>query len=127
MKMPLALLCGALLLAAGPPAVLAEGPASGLAVDPVDRPAELWWPTPDEYLYAVFGPCGVRRCCKTCVVGKACGNTCIRADYTCHVGCGCACDRPTYFIELDRARAEASALDLSLAFQRSKEACDEPP
>lgn len=31
-------------------------------------------------------------CCKTCTVGKACGNTCISRDKTCHVGSGCACD-----------------------------------
>lgn len=31
-------------------------------------------------------------CCKTCTVGKACGNTCISRDKTCHVGAGCACD-----------------------------------
>jgi hypothetical protein len=31
-------------------------------------------------------------CCKTCTVGKACGNTCISREKTCHVGPGCACD-----------------------------------
>lgn len=31
-------------------------------------------------------------CCKVCRKGKACGNTCIRADYNCHKGVGCACD-----------------------------------
>ena len=31
-------------------------------------------------------------CCKVCTVGKACGNTCISRDKTCHVGQGCACD-----------------------------------
>src|SRR5579864_3262426 len=31
-------------------------------------------------------------CCKICTVGKACGNTCISRDKTCHVGPGCACD-----------------------------------
>ena len=31
-------------------------------------------------------------CCKVCSKGKACGNTCIRADYNCHKGAGCACD-----------------------------------
>jgi len=29
-------------------------------------------------------------CCKVCSVGKACGNTCISRDKTCHVGPGCA-------------------------------------
>lgn len=32
------------------------------------------------------------QCCKLCSKGKACGNTCIRADYNCHKGRGCACD-----------------------------------
>lgn len=31
-------------------------------------------------------------CCKTCTVGKACGDTCIEASDTCHVGAGCACN-----------------------------------
>jgi hypothetical protein len=31
-------------------------------------------------------------CCKVCSVGKACGNTCISREKTCHVGQGCACD-----------------------------------
>jgi len=29
-------------------------------------------------------------CCKVCSVGKACGNTCISRDKSCHVGQGCA-------------------------------------
>jgi hypothetical protein len=32
-------------------------------------------------------------CCKICRKGRACGNTCIRADYQCHKGRGCACDQ----------------------------------
>jgi hypothetical protein len=32
------------------------------------------------------------RCCKICRKGQACGNSCIRADYTCHKGQGCACN-----------------------------------
>lgn len=31
-------------------------------------------------------------CCKHCSKGKACGNTCISRDKTCHVGPGCACN-----------------------------------
>jgi hypothetical protein len=31
-------------------------------------------------------------CCKVRSVGKACGNTCISRDKTCHVRQGCACD-----------------------------------
>ena len=33
------------------------------------------------------------QCCKICSKGKACGDTCIRRDYTCHVGRGCACNQ----------------------------------
>ena len=32
------------------------------------------------------------QCCKVCRKGKACGNSCIRASYTCRKGRGCACD-----------------------------------
>jgi hypothetical protein len=32
-------------------------------------------------------------CCKVCTTGKACGDTCIAASDTCHVGAGCACNR----------------------------------
>jgi hypothetical protein len=32
------------------------------------------------------------QCCKVCHKGRACGNTCIRADYDCHKGQGCACN-----------------------------------
>ncbi len=34
----------------------------------------------------------VEYCCKHCVKGKACGDTCISRSKTCHVGPGCACD-----------------------------------
>jgi hypothetical protein len=33
-----------------------------------------------------------QQCCKICRRGKACGNTCISRQDTCHVGQGCACD-----------------------------------
>ena len=32
------------------------------------------------------------QCCKVCSTGKACGNTCINANYNCHKGRGCACN-----------------------------------
>ena len=35
---------------------------------------------------------GAKNCCKVCTIGKACGDTCISRQYTCHVGPGCACD-----------------------------------
>ena len=31
-------------------------------------------------------------CCKVCRKGKACGNSCISRNYTCHRPPGCACD-----------------------------------
>jgi hypothetical protein len=32
------------------------------------------------------------QCCRICDRGKACGNSCISRNYTCHKGRGCACD-----------------------------------
>jgi hypothetical protein len=31
-------------------------------------------------------------CCKVCKKGKACGDSCIARNKTCHKGRGCACD-----------------------------------
>jgi len=31
-------------------------------------------------------------CCKVCRAGKACGDSCIARNKTCHKGKGCACD-----------------------------------
>ena len=31
-------------------------------------------------------------CCKVCSTGKACGDTCIAKNLTCHKGAGCACN-----------------------------------
>ncbi len=31
-------------------------------------------------------------CCKRCKKGKACGDSCISRDKSCHKGAGCACD-----------------------------------
>jgi len=33
-----------------------------------------------------------QQCCRICRQGKACGDTCISRQDTCHVGQGCACD-----------------------------------
>ncbi len=116
---PLALLLGSLALAgpaAAPPqaesperfdaggpgsAAAAEIRESELEVAPVDngRPEEFWWPDPDELLRTVYGNCGLRECCKFCVIGKPCGNTCISRKFTCRVGCGCACQRPLVFVD----------------------------
>jgi hypothetical protein len=32
------------------------------------------------------------KCCKICKKGKACGDSCISKDKTCHKQPGCACD-----------------------------------
>lgn len=46
-----------------------------------------------------FGPCSSAAfaasgfaCCKVCKKGKACGNSCIAEDKTCHQPNGCACN-----------------------------------
>lgn len=67
---------------------------SRLTPKTVDRPAEFWWKSPAEILEGVYGGCGVRECCKFCSKGRACGDSCISAAFTCRVGCGCACQRP---------------------------------
>ncbi len=33
------------------------------------------------------------QCCKICSKGKACGDSCIRREYTCHKPRGCACNQ----------------------------------
>ncbi|MBC76126.1 MAG: hypothetical protein CME64_08930 [Halobacteriovoraceae bacterium] len=33
-----------------------------------------------------------QQCCRVCSVGKACGDSCISRNETCHKGAGCACD-----------------------------------
>jgi hypothetical protein len=38
---------------------------------------------------ALFAQTG---CCKRCSAGKACGDSCIARDKTCHKGKGCACN-----------------------------------
>ena len=37
--------------------------------------------------------CTAARCCKVCRKGKACGNSCISRDKSCHQPRGCACNR----------------------------------
>lgn len=37
-------------------------------------------------------PSSAAACCKICSAGKACGNSCISASYTCHQPPGCACN-----------------------------------
>jgi hypothetical protein len=59
-------------------------PASALTL-----PELLRAPAPEDQSLI---PTPVQSCCKHCTVGKACGDTCIARDKTCHVGPGCACD-----------------------------------
>jgi hypothetical protein len=59
-------------------------PAGALTLPELLRP-----PPPANQLLI---PMPVQGCCKHCTVGKACGDTCIARDNTCHVGPGCACD-----------------------------------
>jgi hypothetical protein len=42
----------------------------------------------------LLGPAAAQgyACCKVCRAGKACGDSCIARDKTCHKGKGCACD-----------------------------------
>ena len=48
---------------------------------------------------ATFAPCSSAAaaatgyaCCKVCKKGKACGNSCISEEKTCHQPQGCACN-----------------------------------
>lgn len=38
--------------------------------------------------------CDADGCCKHCVKGKACGDSCIAYDRQCHQPAGCACNGP---------------------------------
>ena len=49
-------------------------------------------PVPLTQLAQADRDCTPREQCCNCSKGKACGNSCIRADYTCRKGRGCACD-----------------------------------
>lgn len=54
-------------------------------------------------------PTGGRVCCRECVSGKPCGDSCISATSTCHKGPGCAC--LTSEIEEENAQFEAEELE----------------
>jgi hypothetical protein len=41
---------------------------------------------------AAWAASGARSCCRVCVKGKACGNSCIAKWKQCHKGKGCACN-----------------------------------
>jgi hypothetical protein len=64
---------------------------------PTNTPIPPTW-TPAPLPTVTFTPAFVaptaapRVCCKICTTGKACGNSCISRNYTCHQPPGCACD-----------------------------------
>jgi hypothetical protein len=56
--------------------------------------SELPFDSKQLFSATASGNCVPRsQCCKICSKGKACGDTCIRSDYTCHKGKGCACNQ----------------------------------
>lgn len=79
-RKPASLLCLAILL---PAAVLA-----GATPQPGSPPTEA-----RQICITVDGTASsAQRCCKVCKKGKACGDTCIAKEKTCHKGAGCACN-----------------------------------
>jgi hypothetical protein len=56
---------------------------------PTSIPIRAITPVPTPY----SAP-SVRTCCKICSKGKACGDSCIARNETCHKGVGCACNAP---------------------------------
>jgi hypothetical protein len=62
----------------GPPTQAEASPGAGAAVSQILQVREACTPRAE--------------CCRVCSKGKACGNSCIRADFNCHKGQGCACD-----------------------------------
>ncbi len=48
---------------------------------------------PSEYRSSGGEPVSCDTCCRKCVVGKACGDTCINANFQCHTPPGCACNQ----------------------------------
>jgi hypothetical protein len=64
---------------------------SPIALAEAERGAAKDFPRASQVI--PFGsPTQHQSCCKICIKGKACGNTCIARDRTCHVGPGCACN-----------------------------------
>ncbi|MCH4810040.1 hypothetical protein [Vreelandella neptunia] len=58
-----------------------------LTVSAEEGACDLTFDTISKELFLAQGGC-----CKTCSKGKACGNSCISRNYTCHQPKGCACD-----------------------------------
>ncbi|MHB0874531.1 MAG: LysM peptidoglycan-binding domain-containing protein [Anaerolineae bacterium] len=79
------------------PEVPTDTPVPPAAVDtpaPVETPTVEAAPTPEPAATSVPAPTPVpqQTCCKVCHTGKACGNSCINRNYTCHQPPGCACN-----------------------------------
>ena len=66
--------------------------ALGLLALPAPAPALTVGRGVDPPRCRVDPATGQRVCCRVCSRGKACGNSCIARDRTCHRGVGCACD-----------------------------------
>lgn len=86
---------------AEPPAVSAPSALEEIesvieAIPAIVVPTPIYEPDPIPVFVApitpAFEPTTSTYCCKTCVKGKACGDTCISRSYTCHKGPGCACN-----------------------------------
>ena len=54
-------------------------------------PSTSNWDQADDDDDGIGNACEIQ-CCRTCVSGKACGNSCISKDLVCHKAPGCACD-----------------------------------
>ena len=70
-------------------------PTPTVAPTPTTAPTPTVTPVPTDTPVPPVEPTSTptrRACCKICTKGKACGDTCIRRDHTCHVGPGCACN-----------------------------------
>lgn len=64
------------------PAPPSPPPPTAAPVAPVAQPTARPAPTTAP----------ARSCCRVCTTGKACGNTCISASFTCRTPPGCACN-----------------------------------
>ena len=59
---------------------------------PTVRPTPRRTPTPTARPSPRPTPDPEPQCCRVCRTGKACGDSCISRDKTCHTSGGCACD-----------------------------------
>lgn len=71
---------------------LVPTPATPKAAPKQQAPVAPAVPRPAPAPVTKPAPTPVKSCCKVCSKGKACGDSCISRDKTCHKGVGCACD-----------------------------------